>query len=117
MLLSGRARRGRQLLTNLCLDSTHSASNIDDNIISGEKSESSQDQNNGGKPSQNANQLMLDFHMSAIKTPEKCDHSNSENALNDPPGCLPNYEAINAPSTFVWCQYGNGRTITTIVNH
>ena len=51
------------------LDSTHSASNIDDNIISREKPESSQDQNDGGKPSQNANQLMLDLHISAVQTP------------------------------------------------
>ena len=50
--------------------------------------------------------------MSAIKTPEQCDHSISENALNDGQGCLPNYEAINAPSTFVWGQHADGRTIT-----
>ena len=50
--------------------------------------------------------------MSAIQTPEHCDHSASENALNDGQGCLPNYEAINAPSTFVWGQHADGRTIT-----
>ena len=50
--------------------------------------------------------------MSAIQTPEQCDHSISENALNDGQGCLPNYEAINAPSTFVWGQHADGRTIT-----
>ena len=55
---------------------------------------------------------MLDLHMSAIQTPEHCDHSASENALNDGQGCLPNYEAINAPSTFVWGQHADGRTIT-----
>ena len=54
---------------------------------------------------------MLDLHMSAIQTPEECDHLTSENALNDASGCLPNYEAINAPSTFVWGQRGDGRTI------
>ena len=50
--------------------------------------------------------------MSAIQTPEECDHSTSEKVLNDTPGCLLNYEAINPPSTFVWGQYGDGRTIT-----
>ena len=59
-------------------------------------------------PSQNVNQFMLDFHMPAIQTPEECDHSTSENALNDAPGCLPNYGAINAPFTFVWGQHGDG---------
>ena len=64
--------------------------------------------NNGGKPRQNENKLMLDLHMSAMQTREECDHSTSENALNDAPGCLPNYDAINAPSTFVWGQHGDG---------
>ena len=50
--------------------------------------------------------------MSAIQTLEQCDHSISENALNDGQGCLPNYEAINAPPTFVWGQHADGRTIT-----
>ena len=50
--------------------------------------------------------------MSAIQTPEECDHSTSKKVLTDAPGCLPNYEAINAPSTFVWGQHGDGRTIT-----
>ena len=50
--------------------------------------------------------------MSAIQTPEECDHSTSKKVLNDALGCLPNYEAINAPSTFVWGQHGDGRTIT-----
>ena len=94
------------------LHSTLSASNIDDNFISGEKAESSQDQNNVGKSSQNANQLILDLNMSAIQTPEECDHSTSKKVLNDAPGCLPNYEAISAPSTFVWGQHDDGRTIT-----
>ena len=52
------------------LDSTYSASNIDDNIISSEKAEFSQGQDNGGKPSQNANHLMLDLHMCSIQTPK-----------------------------------------------
>ena len=69
-------------------------------IISSEKDESSQDQNNGGEPSQNSNQLILDLHMFALQTLEECDHSTSEKVLNDGLGCLPNYEAINAPSTF-----------------
>ena len=50
--------------------------------------------------------------MSAIQTPKECDHPTSEKVLNDTPGCLLNYEAINPPSTFVWGQYGDGRTIT-----
>ena len=50
--------------------------------------------------------------MSAIQPPEECDHSTPENALNDALGCLPNYKAINAPSTFVCGQHGDGRTIT-----
>ena len=103
---------GQTVIDESVLDSTHSASNIDDNIISSEKAESSQDQNNGDKASQNANQLMLDLHMSAIQPPEECDHSTSENALNGAPGCLPNYKTINAPSTFVCGQHGDGRTIT-----
>ena len=74
--------------------------------------ESSQDQNNVGKSSQNANQLILDLNMSAIQTPEECDHSTSKKVLNDAPGCLPNYEAISAPSTFVWGQHDDGITIT-----
>ena len=94
------------------LHSTHSASNIDNNFISDEKAESSQDQNNVGKSSQNANQLILDLHMSAIQSPEECDHSTSKKVLNDAPGCLPNYEAINAPCTFLWGQHDDGRTIT-----
>ena len=43
---------------------------------------------------QNSNQLMLDLHMSAVQTLEECDHPIPENALNDEPGCLLNYEAI-----------------------
>ena len=39
-----------------------------------------------------------------------------ENALNDAPGCLPNYEAINAPFTFVWGQHGDRRTITVTLS-
>ena len=54
--------------------------------------------------------------MSALQTPEESDHSTLENALNDAPGCLPNYEAINAPSTFVWGQHGDGRTITVTLS-
>ena len=80
---------GQTVIDESVLDSTHSASNINDNIISSEKAKFSQGQDNGGKPSQNANQLMLDLHMSSIQTPEECDHSTSENALNDAPGCLP----------------------------
>ena len=48
--------------------------------------------------------------------PKECDHSTSENALNDAPGCLPNYEAINVPSTFVWGQHGDGRAITVTLS-
>ena len=43
---------GQTVLDESVLDSTHSLSNVDDNIISSEKAESSQDQNNGGKPRQ-----------------------------------------------------------------
>ena len=107
---------GQTIIDKSVLDSTHSASNIDDNIISSEKAEFSQGQDNGGKPSQNANQLMLDLHMSSIQTPGECDHSTLENALNDAPDCLPNCEAINAPSTFVWGQHGDGRTITVTLS-
>ena len=74
---------GQTVIDESVLDSTHSASNIKDNIISSEKAEFSQGQVNGGKPSQNANQLMMDLHMSALQTPEECDHSTLENALND----------------------------------
>ena len=103
---------GQTVMDESGLDATHSESKIADNIISSEKRESSQDQNDGGKPSQIANRLMLELHISAVQTPEECGHSTSENALNDAPGCLLNYEAINAPSTFVWGQHGDGRTIT-----
>ena len=103
---------GQTVINESVLDSTHSVSNIDDNFISGEKAESSEDQNNGGKPSQNANQLILDLHLSAIQTPEECNHSTLEKFLNDAPGCLSDYEGTNAPSTFVWGHYGDGRTIT-----
>ena len=52
---------------------------------------------------------MLDLHMSAMQTREECDpHSTAENALNDAPVCLPNYDAIDAPSTFVCGQHGDG---------
>ena len=91
---------GQTVIDESVLDSTYSASDIDDNFISSEKDESSQDQNNGGKPSQNANQLILDLHMFAIQTLEESDHSTSEQVLNDALGCLPNHEAIYAPSTF-----------------
>ena len=55
---------GQTVTDESVLDSTHSAYNIDDNVISRQKAEFSQGQDNGGKPSQNANQLMLDLHMS-----------------------------------------------------
>ena len=42
---------GQTVIDESVLDSIHSTSNIDDNIISSEKAESSQDQNNGEKPS------------------------------------------------------------------
>ena len=112
----GTSATGQTFIDESVLDSTHSASDIDDNIISGEKAEFSQGQVNGGKPSQNADQLMMDLHMSALQTPQECDHSTLENALNDAPGCLPNYEAINAPFTFVWGQHGDRRTITVTLS-
>ena len=48
---------GQTVMDESGLDATHSESKIADNIISSEKRESSQDQNNGGKPSQIANRL------------------------------------------------------------
>ena len=65
----GTSATGQTFIDESVLDSTHSASDIDDNIISGEKAEFSQGQVNGGKPSQNADQLMMDLHMSALQTP------------------------------------------------
>ena len=54
--------------------------------------------------------------MSAMQTPEECDHSTLENPLNDASGCLPNYEASNAPSAFMWGQHVDGITITVTLS-
>ena len=79
---------GQTFIDESVLHLTQSTSNIDDNIISSEKAESNQDQNNGDKQSQNANHSMLDLHTSAVQPPEECNHSTSENAFNDMPGLM-----------------------------
>ena len=55
--------------------------------------------------------------MFAIQTLEESDHSTSEQVLNNALGCLPNHEAIYAPSTFAWSQQDDGRTITVSLSN
>ena len=45
-------------------------------------------------------------------TPNECDYSASENALRDVPVSLPECEAVNTPSVFIWGQNSEGKAVT-----
>ena len=98
------------------LDTTQPASNIVNDLISCGVLQDNRNQNNGDQQSQNHNQSILDLHTFAVQPPEglteEHDYSTFENASDSIPGSLPEYKAINTPSSFIWGRHGDGRTIT-----
>ena len=97
------------------LDTTQATSNIADNTISCGGLHDNRNQNNGDQQSQNHNQTILDLHTSALPKAgltEERDCSTFENASDRMPGSLPEYKAINTPSSFIWGRHSDGRTIT-----
>ncbi len=101
------------VMGEVSLDASRSVSVIVENITSNEGLDEILNQNSNDQQSRNANQSIPDLHTSPEQLPEEpTPNSASENALRDMPGSLPEYEAVNTPSTFIWGQNSEGSLIT-----
>ena len=71
---------------------------------------------NSGLEREDANQATPNLHMSTVQLPEELqsDQSKRERLSDEVPGSLPECNTLHTPSSFVWGQYDEGRSI--IVN-
>ena len=86
---------------------------IDESILSSGNSDTVFVEGNRNIEREDANQATPNLHMSTVQLPEELqsDHSKRERLSDEVPGSLPECNTLHTPSSFVWGQYDEGRSI------
>ena len=89
---------------------------IDESILPSGNSDTVFVEGNRNIEREDANQATPNLHMSTVQLPEELqsDQSKRERLSDEVPGSLPECNTLHTPSSFVWGQYDEGRSI--IVN-
>ena len=89
---------------------------IDESILPSGNSDTVFVEGNRNIEREDANQATPNLHMSTVQLPEELqsDQSKRERLPDEVPGSLPECNTLHTPSSFVWGQYDEGRSI--IVN-
>lgn len=101
--------------TVISIDESILPSEYSDTVV-GEGNRNIESEINSGLEREDANQATPNLHTSTVQLPEELqsDQLKRERLFDEVPGSLPEYNTLHTPSSYVWGQDDEGRTI--IVN-